>query len=143
MNKKTKTSKALKFILWLACSVILSLVIVFLLHRPSLEVVHQWKQPDEITYDQWGPYYMSVIESDLDWRGFPLYVERNYFIYVGRDSGKPSHGHMVKFSFHAFSDDLKTFLSKADAQWTDKGVELILPSGHRVFIPRDMFTGGR
>jgi len=143
MSKGIKVRKVRKFILWLGSSAMLALVFVFLLSRPSLEVIHQWKQPAQITYDGLGPYYMSVVESDLDWSGFPLHVERNYFIYVGRDPGKPSYGHWVKFSFHTFPDDLKTFLSKADAQWTDQGVELILPSGHRLFIPKDMFTGGR
>lgn len=113
------------------------------LHRPSLNVIHQWQQPSSLTYDNWGPYYLSVVESDLDWRGFPLHIERNYFIYVGRDSGKPSHGHIIKYSFHPFPDDLATFLSKAQTNWTDMGVELVLPSGHSLFIPKSMFIGGR
>lgn len=143
MSKRTKSKLVLKVILWLGGTFLLALVFVFLLHRPSMEVVHQWQQPNSITYDGQGPYYLSVVESDLDWQSFPLYVERNYFIYIGRDAGEPSYGHMVKFSFHPYPDDLKTFLSKAQTHWTDEGVELDLPSGHRLFIPVAMFTGGR
>ena len=120
-----------------------ALFITFLLHRPSMEVVAQWRQPAEIAYDGRGPYYLSVVESDLDWGSFPIHVERNYFIYVGRDSGEPSYGHMVKLSFHPYPDDLKTFLAKSQAHWTDQGVELSLASGHRLFVPSAMFTGGR
>jgi len=97
----------------------------------------------EITYDHLGPYYMSVVERDLDWSGFPFYVERNYFIYVGRDEGTPSHGHMIKYSFHPYPDEVEQFLTKADVQWTAEGVMLSLPSGHRLFVPKKMFIGGR
>ena len=120
-----------------------TLVVFFLLTRASGEVIYQWKQPNTVVYDGSGPYYLSVVESDLDWRGFPLNVERNYLIYVGYESGKPTHGHTVKFSFVTYPDDLKTFLSKAETRWTEDGVELILPSGHRLFIPKKMFLGGR
>ena len=138
-----KAKKIAKILLYILGSLVLALVITFLLHRPSMKVVARWKQPTDITYDNRGPYYMSVVESDLDWRGFPLYVERNYVIYVGRDAGTPSYGHMIKYSFHAFSDDIEQFLREAKAQWTDKGVTLELPSGHRLFIPKAMFVGGR
>jgi hypothetical protein len=143
MSKSTRTNKVLKFAGWCIATFLLALIIVFVLHRSSLDVVHQWQQPTSVTYDDWGPYYLSVVEDDRDWSGFPLYVERNYLIYVGRDSGKPSYGHMVKYSFHAYPDDLKTFLTKAQTNWTDKGVELLLPSGHSLFVPKDMFIGGR
>ncbi len=138
-----KTKKIGKILLYVLGSFVLALVITFLLHLPSMKVVAQWKQPANTPYDDRGPYYMSVVESDLDWRSFPLHVERNYFIYVGRDTGTPSYGHMIKYSFHAYPDNIDQFLRKAKVQWTDEGVTLELQSGHRVFIPEAMFTGGR
>lgn len=90
---------------------------------------------------------MSVVESDLDWDGFPLQVGRNYVIYVGLDAGTPSYGHMIKYSFHPGYPDsdgnIPPFLSRATAQWTTEGVTLELPSGHRLFVPKAMFIGGR
>jgi len=138
-----KAKKIGKILLYVLGSCVLALIITFLLHRPSMKVVAQWKQPPDIPYDNGGPYYMSVVESDLDWRGFPLHVERNYFIYVGRDAGTPSYGHMVKYSFHAFPDGIEQFLQKAIVQWAAEGVTLELQSGHRLFIPKAMFIGGR
>lgn len=122
---------------------VLALGLMWVLHWQSLTVVAQWKQPATITYDGAGPFYLSVVETDLDWRGFPIHVERNYIIYVGRDESTPSHGHMVKFSFHNGYEDLREFLSKATVIWSADGVALELPSGHRLFVPKDMFTGGR
>ena len=131
-------------IVLLACSLVLAFIITFLLHRPSMKVVAHWEQTPGIAYDGHGPYHLSVVEDDLDWRGFPLAVGRNYFIYAGRDSGTPSHGHMIKYSFHPDgSESIETFLGKAKVLWAPEGVTLELPSGHRLFIPQAMFTGGR
>ncbi|MDX2198609.1 MAG: hypothetical protein SF069_06515 [Phycisphaerae bacterium] len=138
--------RVLKTVLWLLTSLLMAAVLLFFMHRASLKVVYQWCQPSGIAYDDWGPYYVSVVEADLDWRGFPIHVERNYFLYVGRDAGTPSHGHMIKFSFHPSSAnyyDLPGFLKRTDVQWTAEGVELRLESGHRLFVPKDMFVGGR
>ena len=133
----------LKAFLLVLISFILAFVILYFLHRPSLTVVAEWKQPAEIKYDGRGPYYMSVVETDLNWRGFPLYVDRHHIIYVGRESGTPTYGHMLEYSFYPFPDDLKDFLKKATVEWTAEGVNLTLPSGHKLFVPKRMFIGGR
>jgi hypothetical protein len=57
---------------------LLAMVFIYVLHRPSMKVIHQWQQPAAISYNGWGPNYLKVVESDLDWRGFPIYVPRNY-----------------------------------------------------------------
>ena len=142
-----KAKRIVRILLYVLGCFVLALVITFFLHRPSMKVVAQWKQPAAISYDDWGPYYLSVVEDDRDWRGFPLQVGRNYFIYLGRDAGTPSYGHMIKYSFHASypddSDNLELFLGKAAVQWTAEGATLELPSGHRLFVPKQMFIGGR
>lgn len=143
MTESRGKRRIAKPVIWCCATVAVVLILLWALHRPSLDVVHQWEQPASITYDDWGPYYLSVVESDLDWRGFPLHVERNHFIYVGRDAGSPAYGHMVDFSFHPYPEDLERFLDRAEVEWTAAGVLLELPSGHRLFIPADMFTGGR
>ena len=138
-----KTGKIAKILLCVLGSCVLALIITFLLHLPSMKVVARWRQPAGIPYDNRGPYYMCVVARDLDWRGFPLHLERNYFIYLGRDEGTPSYGDMIKYSFHTSYESIEEFLEKAQVQWTPEGVTLALPSGHRLFVPEDMFTGGR
>ena len=138
-----KKRLVIKVVLWVITSFVMALVILFFLHRPAMDVVAQWAQPKEIEYDGLGPYYLSVVASDLDWRGFPIHIERNYFLYAGRDSGPPSYGHLLKFSFHPYPDDLKAFFGKATVQWANEGVRLTLASQHDIFIPKDMFIGGR
>jgi len=96
---------------WMSLVVVLTAVLLYFLHRPSLKVVATWKQPSDIKYDGLGPYYLSVVEDDIDWRAFPLFVQRSYFIYAGRDSGTPSYGHMIDFSFDPM-EDLPAFRAK-------------------------------
>jgi len=79
-----------KGLLYVLGSFVLALVITYLLHRPSMKVIAQRKQPAETNYDGWGPYYLSVVQGDLDRSGFPFHVGRNYFLYLGRDAGTPS-----------------------------------------------------
>lgn len=141
-KSRQSTKWILMYVLWGLVTCVTTLILLVAIHRPSLKVIQQWKQPASITYDHMGPYYLSIVEDDLNWRSFPLNVERNYFIYVGHNAGTPDHGHMIRYSFSPPAD-LKPFLAAAQVQWTAQGVELLLPSGHRLFIPKAMFTGGR
>ena len=135
-----------KLFLFLGLSIFFSLLVIFFLHRPSLNVVAQWEQPGSVKYNDYSKCYLSVVERDLDWSGFPFHVERNYFLYLGHDQGKPGYGHMIKFSFHPSLDlsyDLPAFIRKSQVQWSSEGVTFIEASGHRLFIPKEMFIRGR
>jgi len=120
----------------------LTLLGLYTLTRPSHRVIHTWKQPDDIPYDG-ATYYLSIVEADLDWRGFPVHVSRRYYIYVGRDSDTPVYGHTLDFSFFPFSEDIDTHIQQSAVLWSADGVTLETLSGHRLFIPQRMFTGGR
>ncbi len=126
---------------WVLSSIALALVITVLLNFPSGKMIAEWKQPPDITYDQRGPYYLSVVERNIDW--FRLPPERNYLIYVGREAGGLGYGHMLKFSFHSFPDSTEEFVKKSQVEWSPEGVTLTTGTGHRVFIPKKMFIGGR
>jgi hypothetical protein len=43
----------------------------------------------------------------------------------------------------AFDADLATYLSTARVDWSELGVTFEEGSGHRVFIPRRAYVGGR
>jgi hypothetical protein len=126
----------------LLVSIVLTTVGLYVLTRPSLRVIHTWKQPDNIQYDA-ATYYLSVVESDLDWRGFPVHVSRRYFVYVGRDSGTPTYGHMIDFSFYPIAEDIQTHIRQSTVEWSSEGVTFQTVSGHQLFIPKRMFIGGR
>lgn len=120
--------------------------IIVLLHRAPRSPVAEWKLPNSIDYHSYGPYFLSVLRDDLDWSGFPFNVSRNYSIYVGRESGTPTYGHVVKFSFHPGTEsnyDEESHIKRSSVNWTEDGVTFHELSGHRLFIPKAMFIGGR
>jgi hypothetical protein len=112
--------------------------------RPSLRVVREWRQPAGApAYDDFGPYQFAVVEGDLDWRGFPLDVRLRYFIYMGLDFEQTGYGHMIDYGFHPGTAALDDHLARSSVEWTEAGVTFYEASGHVLFIPRQMFVGGR
>jgi hypothetical protein len=138
--------KFLRILAFGGAVIVATLFLIVLMHRASRSPVAEWKQPGSIEYHSFGPYFLSVLRDDLDWSGFPLTVSRNYSIYVGRDSGTPTYGHVVKFSFHPGTEsnfDEESHIKRSSVDWTEEGVTFQEFSGHRLFIPKAMFTGGR
>ena len=127
----------------LGLALVLALVLNFALHRTTDRFIAEWKQAASVQYDSAGPYYLSVMEGNVDWSFFLLGWERHYYIFVGRESGGPGYGHYVEFSFYPGDDDLESHIKKSNVEWSEAGVTFNPPSGHVLFIPKRMFIGGR
>ena len=129
-----------------AMVIVVALSTLWSAHRQSLRVIAQWKQPAGIMYKDDAVHYVSIYETDIDWRGFPFTTVRRYAVYAGRDRGEPSYGHTIDFTFYPGKDDdlnTESVIKKTKVEWSGKGVTLRMSSGHILFIPEDMFTGGR
>jgi hypothetical protein len=75
---------------------------------------------------------------------FPTGLGAPPFIYFGRDSWVPAYGHYVEFSFHpGYDEDLDSHIKSSRVEWSETGVTFNEPSGHILFIPKQMFIGGR
>lgn len=108
----------------------------------SNRVVAQWTQPGDIPYDSFGSYSLSIIENTTCYFSTPY--AHTYEIFIGRGTVAPSYGHSVQFSFHPDGGtDLETHIRNSKVEWIPEGVTFIAASGHRLFIPRAMFVGGR
>ena len=132
-----------RFLLPIILSIPLALVFTHFLHRPSNRIIGQWKQPDSINYKSFDPYFLSVVERDVNWTYFPLNWERHYEIYVGTANGTSAYGHFIEFSFHPGDDDIDSHVKKSTVEWTEAGAIFKEASGHVLFIPKGMFIGGR
>ena len=132
-----------RLLLAIIFSAVLALVFTHFLHRPSNKIIGQWKQSELINYKSFDPYFLSVLERDVSWTSFPMNWERHYEIYVGKEIGVPGYGHFIEFSFHSGYDGLETHLKKSSVEWTEAGVIFKEASGHVLFIPKEMFIGGR
>jgi hypothetical protein len=118
---------------------------LYSLTRQSLKVVHTWKQPSQVNYQSNDPYYLSVLESDRDWRDYPFTFEPKYryLIYVGINDKTPSYGHFLEFPFDPVVTGIDGYLNQSTVTWTPAGVTLKTPTQHELFIPKQMFIGGR
>lgn len=102
-----------------------------------------WKQNDHLN-DDFGPFYLTVAEGGWDVGKFPFFDwKRRYYIYVGRDGGKPVYGHVKDYSFSNETEDLRDYLEKCRVKWTADGVFFIERSGHTLFIPKSMYENVR
>ena len=135
--------RTLKILLFIFASLGLALVLNFALHRTTNRLIAEWQQSASVDYKSAGPYYLSVIEGNVDWSFFLPGWERHYVIYVGRESGDPGYGHFVEFSFHPGYEDLESYVKSSRVEWSNDGVTFNEPSGHVLFIPKRMFVGGR
>lgn len=130
-----------KAALVLGCFVAALALSLYALTRQSLREIAHFPSPD-------GSYHLLLVQSDRDWRGFPFTVGWRYFFYAGRESHHPTYGHRLDFELHPemtgyFDDDLGPYARRAVVTWSDSGVTFEEPSGHRLFIPRAAYAGGR
>jgi hypothetical protein len=116
-------------------------IFLFLATRPSLRLVWQECQPPAVEYDG-GEYCVSVLEGSLDWRGFPLSVGRTYNIAVTQGT-QTDHGHLLDYRFTNVLENVETYIQRSSTEWTPEGVTFIEADGHRLFVPREVFVGGR
>lgn len=139
MNRKLR--KFLVTVAWLVSSLIAGLIITFFMIRPSHNVVAQWPQAANVQYHSFDPYSLSVIETGMDY--FILPWHPTYEIFVGRGTSADAYGHSVRYSFHPEYTNREAHIRSSKVEWSPDGVTLIEGSGHRLFIPKTMFIGGR
>jgi hypothetical protein len=106
---------------------------------PDYETVSRSCQPADIDYESFDPYCVSVvIESRaLQEDDAAIWVAQEQFTLEGRDSG--GYGHRIE---HIYPPGLYQ-LEPTATEWTADGLTLTFTLGHELFIPADMFTGGR
>lgn len=115
---------------------------LYALTRPSFRVLWQECQPDTVDYGDQSRYCLYVMEGSINWDGFPYTVQRDYHLLVSRGE-QTSYGHYLDYRF---TDDLTPFdeyLVLSSTDWTLSGVTFREYSGHRLFIPAELYLGGR
>ena len=123
---------------WLVIQVVLTGALATLIFlRPGPTVWHGC-QPETVEYEDGVGYCLAVVERRT-LRSFVLpYLDHHDEIWVGRGQ-QPSYGYVVDHSFRGDVDDLDGSV----AEWERDGVTFVEPSGQRLFVPADAFTGGR
>jgi hypothetical protein len=122
----------------LALAVVLTGGALFVLARPSERVLMRWTAPSGET--------VLLYEGERDYGTFPFGSGRRYYVYVGHDAAPSGYGHRVSFDLHpelaAPPSPVAAYAKRVRATFSDAGLELEEPSGHRTFIPRRAYAGG-
>lgn len=140
MKTREVLGKGIKLTAKLGLVGLIGLVVVLFLTRPSGRIIAQWTQPATINYASYDPYTLSVVEHGIDLHTIPW--KRTHLLFVGRGTAI-EYGHYVRISFPVRSAEMETHIKASKVEWTAEGVQLEPPSGHRIFVPKKMFIGGR
>jgi hypothetical protein len=123
----------------LPLSVVLALGGLFVLTRPSERILMRWTAPSGEA--------VLLYEGERNYGTFPFGGDRRHYVYVGREPTPSGYGHRVSFDLHSELVDpplpLETYAKHVRAAFSDTGLEIEEPSGHRLFIPRRAYAGGR
>ena len=128
-------------VLILAAFCFASLISTWITNWPSNRVIKQWHQPKDIQYQSFDPYTLSVIEGSINWNDIRL--PRHYQLFIGKGDEAPDYGHYIEYSFHPMSENIEKHIGRSNVEWTADGATFVENSGHRLFIPKKMFIGGR
>jgi hypothetical protein len=113
----------------------LLLVIVFQLMGVVIsdKIVMESYQGDYIKYGSYDPYCLSIIKQSQ-----PL--SSNYIIMISRKDDK-NYGHVINYIDPAPVSEAE--VSKTLVIWSNEGIEITFPMGHKLYVPKDKFIGGR
>ena len=96
-------------------------------------VIMESNQGDYIKYNSYDPYCLSIIKQSQ-----PL--SSNYILMVSRKEDK-DYGHVLNYIYP--SPISENEIEKTRVIWSNEGIEVTFPAGHKLYIPKEKFIGGR
>lgn len=130
-----------RFLVISIVAVVAIVVYELLMSMGQDEVVKSWPQPQEIAYDAKGPYALYVLRGPFIWKKLNG-PTRTYLLWIDQANSPPSHGHEKQYQFAEYVD-VESHIDRCTVEWNPEGVTFLEPTGHRVFVPKNAFIGGR
>lgn len=114
---------------------LLIIIIVFQLLGFTIgsSVVMESCQGDYVKYGSGDPYCLNIIKQTQ-----PL--SSNYIIMISRKN-EMNYGHVINYidpNPVSVQD-----IEKTRVIWSDAGIEITFTLGHKLYVPKESFTGGR
>jgi hypothetical protein len=99
----------------------------------SNDIVMESCQGDYIKYNSYDPYCVYIIKQSQ-----PL--SSDYIIMISH-KGSHTYGHVLNYidTDPVSEEEIK----KTRVIWSEQGIELTFPAGHKLYVPKDKFIGGR
>jgi hypothetical protein len=96
-------------------------------------VITESCQGEYVKYNSYDPYCLRIIKQSQ-----PL--SSNYIIMVSRKNDE-NYGHVLNYIDPSpiSEDEIK----KTRVIWSNEGIEVTFPAGHKLYIPKEKFIGGR
>lgn len=114
---------------------LLIIVILFQLMGFTLSdrVIMESFQGDYVKYNSFDPYKLSIIKQSR-----PL--SSDYIILISR-KGDNSYGHVINYIDPTEVSDEN--IKRTRVIWNNEGIEITFPMGHKLYVPKERFIGGR
>jgi hypothetical protein len=108
----------------------------------SGRVLGRWEQPVDVSYGSFDPYALLLVEGARKWHVIGGDSHSYELRIVRRRDGADGYGHTVTVDRHGERSP-EDWARACEVTWLGEGVTFAQPTGHRSFIPRSAFTGGR
>lgn len=117
----------------LAFLVIYTFAVLFFSRQSSRKVLYRSDQPKGIHYQSYDPYVLRILDGPAQWNS--LGSPHSQIVSVTKE-GDEDYGHFIELDITGGHTVRKTV-------WSADGIEVEFESGHRLFIPKAAFIGGR
>jgi len=114
---------------------------LYLVSSSSGRVIAAWKQPQSVDYASFDPYTLFVVETGVV-RAL-LSRRATHELRINRGAEPNGYGHYVHVSLDFDGDAADEEIKAALVTWAADGVSFEMPTGHRLFVPKGSFIGGR
>jgi hypothetical protein len=99
----------------------------------SDRVIMESSQGDYVKYNSFDPYKLSIIKQSQ-----PL--SSHYIVLISRKDDN-SYGHVINYIDPTETSDEN--IKRTRVIWNAEGIEMTFPMGHKLYIPKERFIGGR
>lgn len=99
----------------------------------SNDIVMESCQGEYIKYNSYDPYCVYIIKQSQ-----PL--SSDYIIMISH-KGSHTYGHVLNYVDPLVTSEEE--VKKTRVIWSEQGIELTFPAGHKLYVPKEKFIGGR
>ena len=115
---------------------------VLLFQIPIQVPEHHWRQPNTVSYGSNEPYSVHIVDVSSFWDIAERHQNCSVRVIADLHGGPSGYGHYTVYRFHNYSSS-EDYFDRCSIEWTPDGVAILEPTGHKLFIPKSSFIGGR
>lgn len=119
---------------FVAFMAVYTLLVIFVTQVPSDKVLFRSDQPSSLKYSDEMPHRLVQYVGAKHW--LTLGDDHSTEIWISHPGEERVEGHVITFDCSGDSQIVR-------ADWTPEGIDIEFAMGHKLFVPKAMFVGGR